>query len=164
MGRSRYSPPYPILVRLPMAPVWQASAPHARYRVDHGKRSVMASIGPAAWRLGRSQDRKPWLQSLITPLASPHIAGLVAFIVYVARAALSPNHFRPTNVAYFNFIADAFLHGQLSLRIPTWNTVDLIQYGGATYAYWPPFPAILLAPLVALFGVGISDVAFTVVF
>lgn len=80
------------------------------------------------------------------------------------RAALSPNRFGHTNVAYFNLFADAFLNGQLDLRDTPWNTVDLIDYGGKIYAYWPPLPAILVAPLVAMFGIGVSDVLYTVVF
>src|SRR3954447_26742084 len=147
-----------------MVAVWQALAQHARYRVAQGRKPAMAFTDAATLQARQVRDRQPWLLTLITPLAKPRVAGLVAFIVYFARAALSPNHLQHTNVAYFNFLADAFLHGQLSLRLPTWNTVDLIQYGGATYAYWPPFPAILLMPLVALFGLGVSDVAFTVVF
>ncbi len=103
------------------------------------------------------------LLALVTALAQPRIAGLAAFVVYFLRAAISPNHFGHTNVAYFNLLADAFLHGQLDLRLTPWNTVDLVQYGGKLYPYWPPFPAILITPLVALFGVGVSDVLYTVV-
>lgn len=103
------------------------------------------------------------LLTLVTALAQPRIAGLAAFVVYFLRAAMSPNHFGHTNVAYFNLLADAFLHGQLDLRLTPWNTVDLVHYGGKLYPYWPPFPAILITPLVAIFGVGVSDVLYTVV-
>lgn len=30
--------------------------------------------------------------------------------------------------------------------------------------YWPPFPALVVMPLVAIFGIGVSDVIYTAVF
>lgn len=102
--------------------------------------------------------------ALITPLAQPRIAGLVALIVYLGRALLADTGLPYTEFAYFNFLADAFLHGQLNLRLPTPNDGDLVPYADKIYLYWPPFPAIVIAPLVALFGVAVSDVAYTAVF
>ncbi len=104
-----------------------------------------------------------WLLRLLRPLAAPRVAVLVAFLVYLVRAWLGREGLRHTGSAYFNFLADAFLHGQTSLRLPTENMIDLVDYGGRLYFYWPPFPALFVLPLVALFGVGVSDVAYTVV-
>lgn len=123
----------------------------------------MVSIDARGERIALARTREGWLLRGITLLAQPTVAGLVAFVVFFARAALSPNRFGHTNVAYFNLLADAFLHGQFNLRATPWNTVDLIDYGGKIYAYWPPFPALLVAPLVAVFGIGVSDVLYTVV-
>ncbi|MGE5374131.1 MAG: hypothetical protein ACM3XO_03670 [Bacteroidota bacterium] len=67
------------------------------------------------------------------------------------------------NAAYFNYLADAFLHGQFYLRLLPRTTHDLSFFQGHLYLYWPPMPAILLMPLVAVFGVGVSDVFFGVV-
>jgi hypothetical protein len=97
-------------------------------------------------------------------LARPPIAGLVALAIYLVRAGIRTDGFRHTDAAYFNFLADAFLHGQLSLRLLPLNHLDLTFYGDRAYLYWPPFPALLVMPLVALFGVGVSDVAYTAVF
>lgn len=60
----------------------------------------------------------------------------------------------PTN--YFHDLADAFLHGQLHLRNPS-NTHDLVIFGGRHYLYWPPVPALVFMPLVAIWGPVLSD-------
>jgi hypothetical protein len=99
----------------------------------------------------------------ITPLAQPRIAALVALILYLLRASLSPTGFQRTSNAYFNYLADAFLHGQLHFRLPTSNVIDLVFHQDHVYLYSPPFPAILLMPLVQLFGIGVSDVLYTAV-
>lgn len=111
----------------------------------------------------KPSHRSPLL-TWLTLMSQPRAAGLVALIIYLLRASLSPTQLQPTEHAYFNFLADAFLHGQLSLRLPTMKDLDLIQYAGRVYLYWPPFPAILVMPLVMLFGVNVSDVVYTAAF
>lgn len=106
----------------------------------------------------------PNVRSLIAPLARPLIAALVTLIIYLLRAACSPQGIHATSSAYFNYLADAFLHGQVALRVLPEELIDLVHYAGQTYLYWPPFPALLIAPLVALFGIGTSDVIYTAVF
>jgi len=68
----------------------------------------------------------------------------------------------PSKVAYFNYLADAFLHGQFNLRVIPPSTHDLIFFQGNYFLYWPPFPAIVLMPLVAVFGVNFSDILFNI--
>ncbi len=102
-----------------------------------------------------------WLLKLLVPLARPRIAGVIALCVYLLRSWLTGSNFGPTQSAYFNYLADAFLHQQLYLRLPTSNIIDLVDYAGKLYFYWPPFPAILLLPLIAIFGAGTSDVIYT---
>lgn len=41
---------------------------------------------------------------------------------------------------------------------------DLVSYNGRLFSYWPPFPAILLMPFAAVFGVHVSDILFTLFF
>lgn len=123
--------------------------------------------GRFSWRArcrdSRASHLQGWLLRLIAPLAQPHIAMIVALIVYLVRAVITPRTFLPTPMAYFNYLADAFLHGQLHLRLQPTAGIDLISYGARTYLYWPPFPALLVAPLVAIFGVTVSDVLYTAV-
>lgn len=92
----------------------------------------------------------------------PAVAALLAGVVYLAVAAGHRELWRGSPYPYFNSLADAFLHGQLGLRaVPEAHTHDLSPYQGQWYLYWPPMPAVVLLPYVALFGVKASDVAFT---
>ena len=110
----------------------------------------------------RSPD---WWRSLLA-LERPAVAGLLALGVYLAFAlgyslAHAPGQWL-SPFPYFNLLADAFLHGQTALRVAPPSIHDLIRFDGRLFLYWSPFPAVLLMPLVALFGVGFSDVLFTV--
>jgi hypothetical protein len=71
--------------------------------------------------------------------------------------------FHRSEAAYFNYLADGFLHGQLHLRITPERTHDLVHFNGREYLYWPPFPALLMVPFIALFGLGFSDIFITLV-
>jgi hypothetical protein len=92
--------------------------------------------------------------------ANPWLAGLAALVVYLAVSSLSGSPFRQSGVGYFSYLADAFLHGQLHLRLQPESLHDLVIYEGNIYLYWAPFPAILLMPFVALFGVHINNLLF----
>jgi hypothetical protein len=57
-----------------------------------------------------------------------------------------------TYVNYFVPLAQAFLHGQLGVaEHPAWLN-ELVPWNGHWYMVYPPFPAVLLMPFVALFG------------
>ena len=100
---------------------------------------------------------------LFVSLEHPLFAFLFAFLVYFLFSTVVGKPFRVRDTAYFNYLADAFLHGQLYLRLIPVATHDLSYFKGHYYLYWPPIPAIVLMPFVALFGVGFSDVFFNVV-
>ena len=62
--------------------------------------------------------------------------------------------------------AEAFLHGRWDLALPAGphGAADVIVLnGGKHYIVYPPFPALLLMPFVAIFGFNTSDVLFTAV-
>ena len=109
----------------------------------------------------------PKLQSYFlrsaTLLEKPQLAFLFALVAYFLLSAMGGNPFRVRSAAYFNYLADAFLHGQLYLRLIPKTIHDLSLYQGHLYLYWPPMPAVILMPLVAIFGAGFSDVFFGVV-
>lgn len=65
---------------------------------------------------------------------------------------------------HFVYQADAFLHGQLAIRGRPPNLNDWVFQDGRWYVSFPPFPAVLMVPLVALFGIELNDVWFTVFF
>jgi hypothetical protein len=101
------------------------------------------------------------LRSALLLWEHPAWSGLVALIVYAYIAMQNGPITTPSLAPYFNWLADAFLHGQLHLRFWQGITHDLSFFEGRLYPYWPPFPAILLMPLVAIFGVQFSDILFT---
>lgn len=76
--------------------------------------------------------------------------------VYVAT--LGSRMRGPSDNAHFVYLAESFLHGQLSLvggKPPGDN--DWALYQGRWYVAFPPFPALVIAPLVALFGLAVWD-------
>jgi len=93
----------------------------------------------------------------------PLVAFLFALITYFLLSIIEGSPFRVRQSAYFNYLADAFLHGQLFLRLKPEVVRDLSLFKGHYYLYWPPMPAIVLMPFIAIFGVGFSDVFFNVV-
>lgn len=83
----------------------------------------------------------------------------IAFLAYWGFAqALGKAH--TSDAAYFNLLADAFLHGRLHLVNPP-TTIDLAFFNGRWYVPFPPLPALLMLPWVAAAGV---DAVNTVVF
>ena len=59
---------------------------------------------------------------------------------------------RPQDLDYFVRLADAFLHGRIYLtEAPSWLN-ELIPKDGVWYVAYPPLPAVILVPFVALFG------------
>lgn len=96
-------------------------------------------------------------------LERPLFAFAFSFLAYFILSNLGGSPFRVRIFAHFNYLADAFLHGQLHLRLLPPALHDLSFFKGKFYLYWPPFPAVVLTPFVALFGVGFSDVFFNVV-
>lgn len=103
------------------------------------------------WRLWRFQDT--WLAKLLGQLrARPNSVGLALVVglstaVYIATT--SPDR---QNFDYFVRLADAFLHGRIHLtEAPSWLN-ELIPGGDGWYVAYPPMPAVVLVPFVAIFG------------
>lgn len=103
------------------------------------------------------------LQKALTFSLSPWGTALTAAGVYLLVSYLKGQIFRPSDHPYYNYLADAFLHNQTWLReLPPRSVHDLIILNSRYYLYWAPFPALLLIPFVALFGVGLNDVIYTI--
>ncbi len=90
---------------------------------------------------------------------------LVIFLASLAAfcAASGDRLLRQSQGPHFVYQADAFLHGRLDVRKPP-NNNDWIQYRGKHYVCFPPVPAVLMIPFVAMFGIGFNDVLFTIPF
>src|SRR5215216_5094674 len=106
---------------------------------------------------------KSFFTYLFLSLENPLFAFLFALSAYFLLSILGGQPFRVRDTAYFNYLADAFLHGQLYLRLIPTSTRDLSFFNGRYYLYWPPMPAVVLMPFVDIFGVDFSDVFFNVV-
>ena len=113
---------------------------------------------PAA--LERHHARR--LQQMLLGWEHPVWSALLAMAVYTLIAARHGSLWQASNYAYFNYLADAFGHGQLHLRITPVSIHDLSVFNGRYYLYWPPFPALVLLPFVAVWGVEVSDILLTI--
>ena len=87
---------------------------------------------------------------------------VLSLVAYVA----SSGHmlWRQSRAPHFVYQADAFLRGQLSLALPPPNLNDWVLSNGRWYVSFPPFPAVLMAPFVAVCGFTFNEVLFTLVF
>ena len=94
----------------------------------------------------RDLDRKTLHLRLILSLAV--FCG--ALLVYLVTALLR-SHTASPPTAYFDQLADAFLHGRLYLAQPP-SVHDLTRFSGRWYVPFPPLPALLILPWVACCG------------
>lgn len=79
---------------------------------------------------------------------------LIPVLLFVVSAVvyLWINNGRVVNLDYFVPLADAFLHGRLGLEnAPTWLN-EVVPADGLAYVVYPPAPALLVLPFVAVFG------------
>lgn len=93
---------------------------------------------------------------------SPTLRLLIAFvIIYSLTAGVSLR--RHSLAPHFVYLAQSFLRGHLNLvQVPN-PPYDLTHYAGRWYVSFPPLPSLLMLPLVALWGLAVSDIAFSVV-
>lgn len=97
----------------------------------------------------------------INLLENPWTAAAIASYVFLSISYFFDSLITRSNYAYFNYLADSFLHGQTWLRLVPPRFEDLIFFHDKLYLYWAPFPALLLTPFVSIFGVDFNDVLFT---
>jgi hypothetical protein len=89
-------------------------------------------------------------------LRAPLVVFAVCSAVYVAT--LGGRMRGPSDNAHFVSLADSFLHGQLSVvgdRPPGDN--DWAHYKGRWYVVFPPLPALLILPAVAIWKTAVWD-------
>ena len=93
-----------------------------------------------------------------TRRATPVLLFLSALAVYGAGLALHEGAPRLQSPwPYFVYYARALLDGQLHFSVLPPVSHDLSVYEGRLYMHFPPFPALLLAPFVQVFGLGVPD-------
>ncbi len=83
----------------------------------------------------------------------PELWGFLAMTILGVAVFLGTAAAEPQALDYFNRLADAFLHGRYWLdEAPSWLN-ELIPAGdGRWYVAYPPMPAVLALPFVAIFG------------
>ena len=74
------------------------------------------------------------------------IIALVSFLVFYLSKGSPPGQ------NHFVYLADAFLHGKLGLSGQGTALAEIVNYNNNFYVVYPPMPAALLVPFVAVFG------------
>ena len=88
---------------------------------------------------------------------------LLCAVAYTGSSAVLLGSLRSHLFNYYNYLADALLHGSLSLVEAPPHVHDLSNYQGRFYLYWGPLPAIILMPVVALVGPHWPDHIFSII-
>lgn len=110
-----------------------------------GEASAPKLSSAAAWLARDSQKRRLLIAAAIY---------LVAITVF-AIVAGSDRMGKHTPFNHFAHLADAWLHGRQDLRngAPSYAMGnDFAEFEGKTFISFPPFPAVLMMPMVALAG------------
>ena len=71
---------------------------------------------------------------------------LVALLIFLLTKGPSPGQ------NHFVYLAEAFLHGRLDVTGGGTVLAEIVPYHGNFYVVYPPMPAIILLPFVAVFG------------
>jgi hypothetical protein len=92
--------------------------------------------------------------------SSLFLLGLIAILGLQARWHIGLGSV--SSDSQFVYQAESLLHGHWDLNLP-FRVTDIVIIHGKSYIVYPPFPAILLMPFVAIFGLATSDTLFTAV-
>jgi hypothetical protein len=85
------------------------------------------------------------------------LIALVSFFVF----ALSKGP--PPGQNHFVYLAESFLHGRLGLTGSGTALAELIKYHGNYYVVYPPMPAIILLPFVAVWGTSVDQSLISII-
>lgn len=85
---------------------------------------------------------------------------LIAGIVFIIYFISSPG---PTPYNYFVRLSNSFINGRLFIsENPSWLN-ELIPFNGKYYVAPPPMPAIVMMPVVSLFGQQVSETTYAII-
>ena len=85
----------------------------------------------------------------------------LAFVAYALSAHVWTH--AVSLAPHYVYLAQSLLHGHVDLiQLPP-TTYDLLHFNGQWFVAGSPMPSILMLPFVAIFGVGFSDVLFSIV-
>ena len=89
------------------------------------------------------------------------LTALAVMLLFEMRLKIDP--FSTSPVPHYILQAQAWLDGHWYVDVSHKQLWDSLSLHGRTYIIYPPFPALLLLPFVAIFGASTSDVLFTTV-
>jgi hypothetical protein len=96
------------------------------------------------------------IESLST-LQKFFLIALFSFVVF----ALSKGP--PLGQNHFVYLADAFLHGRLSVSGGGTVLAEIVHLKGNYFVVYPPMPAIILMPFVAVFGTSVDQSLMSII-
>jgi hypothetical protein len=82
------------------------------------------------------------------------------FSLWAFQLAFKIHPLGVSNAPHWVYQAESLLHGRWDLDLPA-SVTDVVVLGGKHYIIYPPFPALLFLPVVALFGLHTSDILLT---
>lgn len=82
--------------------------------------------------------------------------------VYVLTSSLITDIFTPSYTNYYPYILDSFLHGRVNIPHPP-SSYDVSFFEGKWYLNWGPSPVLFVLPFYLIWGLGTSDVLFTLI-
>ncbi len=95
------------------------------------------------------------------------VAGALSLIallsIWVFETIFKIQKLGVSGAPHFVYQAYSFLHGRWDLDLSA-STTDIIVLHGKHYIVYPPGPAVLMMPFVAIWGLRTSDVLFTTLF
>lgn len=81
----------------------------------------------------------------------------IAWLVYTVAT-----HHLPMINKHYVYLAQAFLNGSLSVANPPTSLVEVIAFRGGNYFAYGPWPALLLVPFVALWGLAFEPASIVI--
>jgi len=127
-----------------------------------GTKQNLIKVGKRLHQSNFFEKQKNLVKQIILLFGNPYKAFLISFAIYFLLSCFHGKPWGVSGTPYFNYLADAFLHGQFNLRLDPPSLFDLVLFKNKIFLYWAPFPAILLMPFIAVFGVNFSDILFTI--
>ncbi len=85
------------------------------------------------------------------------LIALISLVIY----ALSKGP--PPGQDHYVWLANAFLHGKLGVSGGGINLQEIVPLNGNYYVVYPPMPAVLLVPFVAVFGTSLDEALFSII-
>lgn len=92
------------------------------------------------------------ISRVYSKLASLRIRWKLLILASVALLIFLLSKGPPPGQNHFVYLADAFLHGRLSVTGGGTILAEIVPFNGNYFVVYPPMPAVLLLPFVAFFG------------